>query len=289
MSVNRLIKNTAVGIGKFIPDKLYLSIRYYTVFHKFINWKNPKSYNEKLQWMKIYDRNPEYTKLVDKEEVKKIVGEKIGNEHIIPTLAVWNNADEIDITDLPNQFVLKCTHDSGSVLICRNKAEFDIIAAKDHFRKKLIHTTYYGGREWAYKDVKPRIIAEKYMEDGLGTGLKDYKFFCFDGEVKCLFIATDRGAEGTDVKFDFFDRDFKHLQFKHGHQNAPIMPQKPDSYEEMIAIAEKLSRGLRHVRVDLYNINGKIYFGELTFYHHCGFVPFDPEEWDYTFGSWIRL
>ena len=202
---------------------------------------------------------------------------------------MWDRFEDIDFSSLPDQFVLKCTHDSGSVVIVRNKKNFDKEGARKHFNACLKRDCFHGGREWAYKNVRPRIIAERFMIDDSGIGLKDYKFFCFNGEVKALFIATDRGVKGTDVKFDFFDENFKHLPFKHGHENASITPPKPEHFDEMKAIAEKLSKGMRHVRVDLYNINGKIYFGELTFYHHCGFVPFDPEEWDYTFGSWLSL
>ena len=288
-NTNRFIKSIAYSLGRFIPDKMYLKIRYWITFHKVLNLKNPQTYNEKLQWMKLYDRNPLYTKLVDKYEVKDYVASVIGSEHLIPTLGVWERFDDIDFSKLPEQFVLKCTHDSGSVLICRDKKSLKLDEAKKHFKKCLRTKEYNGGREWAYKKVKPRIIAEKYMGDESGTGLKDYKFFCFNGKVKALFIATDRGVEGTDVKFDFFDEEFNHLPVKHVHENACNQPQKPDKFDEMKLIAEKLSNGMRHVRVDLYNIEGKIYFGELTFYHHCGFVPFEPNEWDYVFGSWMPL
>lgn len=276
-------------MGRIIPDKLYLMIRYSMTFHKKLDLKNPITYNEKLQWMKLYDRNMLYKKIVDKYEVKKYIADQIGNEFIIPTLGLWDKYEDIDFKHLPDQFVLKCTHDSNSVLICRNKDKFDSEAAEKHFAKCLKHSEFYGGREWAYKDVKSRIIAEPYMEDDSGTGLKDYKFFCFDGKVKALFIATDRGAPGTDVKFDFYDENFIHLPFKHGHENAKVMPEKPQYFEKMKELAEKLSKGFRHVRIDLYNVNGQIYFGEMTFYHHCGFVPFTPEEWDYTFGNWIEI
>lgn len=283
-----IVKNNIKNFLSFLPDETYLKLRYRATFHRKLNLKKPKTYNEKLQWMKIYDRNPLYNKLVDKYEVRSFVKERIGEEHLIPCLGVWDKFEEIDFDKLPEQFVIKCTHDSGSVYICHGKEKIDKFFLKKRFDKALIDNQYLGGREWAYKDVKGRIIAEKYMVDESGVGLKDYKFFCFDGVVKSMFIATDRGVEGQDVKFDFFDREFNHLPFKHGHENATTIPQKPDGYEEMILLAEKLSKGLRHVRVDLYNINGKIYFGEMTFYHHCGFVPFTPEEWDYTFGSWIK-
>lgn len=284
---NKVIRGIADTAGKMLPDKTYLDIRYRLTFHRPINWTNPQTYNEKLQWMKVYDRDPLYTKLVDKYEVRSYIADKLGEEYLIPCLGVWDRFDDIDFSKLPDQLVLKCTHDSGSVLIIRDKNNFNKEEAKKHFSACLKRDSYHGGREWAYKDVKPRIIAEAFMIDDSGIGLKDYKFFCFNGEMKSMFIATDRGVVGTDVKFDFFDKDFNHLPFRHGHENAKVIPSKPEGYEEMIEVAERLSKGLRHVRVDLYNINGRIYFGELTFYHHCGFVPFDPEDWDYTFGSWL--
>ncbi len=277
------------GMLKWIPDKMYLKLRYRAAFHKKLNLKNPQTYNEKLQWMKLYDRNPLYNKLVDKYDVREFIKERIGEEHLIPAYGVWDKFDDINFDELPDEFVLKCTHDSGSVFICKDKSKIDKAWLKAKFEKALKGNQYHGGREWAYKDVKGKIVAEKFMVDESGYELKDYKFFCFDGEVKAMFIATDRGVEGEDVKFDFFDENFNHLPFKHGHENAKVTPLKPEGFEEMKEIAKVLSKGLRQVRVDLYNINGKIYFGEMTFYHHCGFVPFEPEEWDYTFGSWIDI
>ncbi|MBQ4515409.1 MAG: glycosyl transferase [Clostridia bacterium] len=287
------MKNTAKlqikNLLKWIPDKAYLNLRYMLAFHKKLNLKNPQTYNEKLQWMKLYDRNPLYNQLVDKYDVRSFIKDRIGEEYLIPAYGVWDSFDEVDFDSLPEEFVLKCTHDSGSVYICRDKSKNDKEWLKNRFNEALKGNQYHGGREWAYKDVKPRIVAEKFMADDSGTGLKDYKFFCFNGEVKAMFIATERNVEGKDVKFDFFDENFNHLPFKHGHENAKETPKKPEGFEEMKEIAKKLSQGLRHVRVDLYNINGKIYFGEMTFYHHCGFVSFEPNEWDYKFGSWIDL
>ena len=240
--------------------------------------------------MKLYDRNPLYTKLVDKYEVRDYVSSLIGEEHLIPLLGVYNSFENIDFEKLPNAFVMKCTHDSGSVIVCKDKKQLDYKSVKKHFDYCLKKgDSFYGGREWAYKNVKPRIVVEKFMVDDSAVGLKDYKFFCFNGVVKAMFIATDRGIEGKDVKFDFFDVNFEHLDLKHGHDNAPVTPKKPPQYEEMIRIAEILSRGLKQVRIDLYNINGRIYFGEFTLYHHCGFVPFSPEKWDTIFGSWLDL
>ena len=277
------------GFINWINDETYLRIAYRIAMGKKLDLKNPQSYNEKLQWLKLYDRKPVYTMMVDKQAVKEYVANLIGEEYIIPTLGVWDNADEIDFSKLPDQFVLKCTHDSGGLVICTDKSKLNIAQAKSKLNGCLKHNFFWGQREWPYKDVKPRIIAEKYMVDESGTELKDYKFFCFDGEPKAMFIATDRSNPKEETKFDFFDMDFNHLPFTNGHPNSTKEIKKPDGFDEMKELATKLSKGMPHVRVDLYNINGKLYFGELTFSHWSGLVPFVPEEWDYKFGSWIKL
>jgi hypothetical protein len=221
--------------------------------------------------------------------VKKYISAKIGNEYVIPTLGIWDKFDDIDFDKLPDQFVLKCTHDSGGIVICTDKSNFNVNSAKRKIEKSLKFNFFYIAREWAYKSVKPRIIAEMYMMDESGLELKDYKFFCFNGEVKALFIATDRNTKNEETKFDFYDINFNHLPIRHGHPNAIKPIDKPFGFEKMIEIASILSKNIPHVRVDLYNINGKIYFGEFTFFHHAGFVAFEPDEWDYIFGNWIQL
>ncbi|MBQ7410444.1 MAG: glycosyl transferase [Clostridia bacterium] len=280
-------------LGRFIKgdvekDKKYLKILYKFIMKKECDFDSPKTYNEKLQYLKLYNRNPLYTKLVDKFEVKEYVKKIIGEEYIIPTLGVWDSFDEINFEELPEQFVLKCTHDSGGLVIVTDKSKFDKKKAKRKIEHCLKRNYFYNNREWPYKDIKPRIIAEKYMVDESGYELKDYKFFCFDGKAKSMFIATDRSAD-TETCFDFYDMDFNHLPFTNGHPNATKLINKPDKFEEMIKISELLSKDLIHARVDLYNINGKIYFGEITFFHWSGLVPFVPEEWDYKFGEWIQL
>lgn len=287
--VLRFILDKSTIINHSITDKTYLKIMYRAHFGKNLNLKNPQTYNQKLQWLKLYDRNPIYTTLVDKYLVKEYVKDLLGEEYIIPTLGVYDSFDEINFSELPDQFVLKTTHDSGGVVICENKESFDISAAKIKLDNCLKESFFYYGREWPYKNVKPRIIAEKYMVDESGYELKDYKFFCFDGVAKSMFIASDRGFEDIETKFDFYDMDFNHLSFTNGHPNSNNKIQKPKSLDKMKLLAERLSGNLPHVRVDFYDINGRIYFGEMTFFHWSGFVPFEPEEWDYTFGSWIKL
>ena len=273
---------------KWFSDKQFLKIVFRECIGTELNLEDPKTFSEKLQWLKLYDRNPEYTKMVDKYEAKKYVADIIGEEYIIPTLAVYNNTSEIDLDALPDKFVLKCTHDSGSVAICKDKKTFQKREAFAMLEKGLSKNYFWQNREWPYKNVKPRIIAETYMEDIETQELRDYKFFCFDGKVKALFIAEDRQGD-EETKFDFFDADFHHLDIRNGHPNAKTPPAKPLSFEKMKEMAEKLSQGIPHLRVDFYEANGKIYFGELTFSHWSGFTPFEPEEWDLKFGEWLHL
>lgn len=268
-------------------DRRYLQWEYFLGMKKILNLKTPLTFNEKIQWMKLYDRNPLYTTLVDKATVKDYIVEVMGNDDIIiPTIGIWDRFDDINFEKLPDSFVLKTTHDSGGVIVCPEKLKLDIEAARKKLEKSLAHNYYLEHREWPYKHVRPRIIAEKYLVDESGTELKDYKFFCFNGEPKMLFIATDRPF---DTRFDFFDIDFNHLPFTQGHPHAIKPIEKPRNFEKMIEIARQLSKGLNQVRVDLYNVDGKIYFGELTFAHFSGNVPFKPAIWDRTIGDWWTL
>lgn len=296
-SIFKLLKNPAkivhifdkLGVSRAIPDKAYLKLKYRSAFGRKLNLKDPKTYNEKLQWIKLYDRRPEYTVMVDKYEVKKYVAERIGDEYIIPTLGVWDKVEDIDFDSLPNQFVLKCTHDSGGLVICQDKSLLDVEAAKKKLRKSLKRNFYYAYREWPYKNVKPRIIAEEYMEDSSIGELRDYKFYCFDGTAAVMFVASDRHNANDGLKYDFYDMNFEHLDLRQGRPNSTEEIKKPQTFEKMREIAETLSKGIPQVRVDFYEVNGKLYFGELTFFDSAGLTPFDPEEWDYTFGEWIKL
>lgn len=273
--------------GKWMDDQSFIKWEYFSGMGKFPNIEHPTTYNEKLQWLKLNDIHEEYSLIVDKYEAKKYVAEKIGEEYIIPTLGIYDSFDEINFDQLPNQFILKSTHDSGGTVICTNKSIWDKKAARKKIEKSLRNNYFYEHREYPYKNIKPRIIAEQYMVDESGSELKDYKFFCFDGKCKMLFIATDRSI--GDVKFDFYDTEFNHLPFVQGHPWATQEIKKPKGFVKMIELAEKLGKGFPHVRVDLYDINGKIYFGELTFFHFSGNVPFVPAEWDYKIGEWLKL
>ena len=280
--IKKLLKNPIIAaevlmhsrLMRIFPDKAFLKMAYRTYLRKKLNLDNPTTFNEKLQWLKLNDRKPEYTVYVDKYLVREHIKNTIGEQYLIPLLGV----------------VLKCNHNSGrGMCICTDKSKIDINKVKKGLKKGLKENYYLSGREWPYKNVPRRIIAEKYMVDESGYELKDYKFFCFDGEVKALFIATDRGSKTEETKFDFYDAEFNHLPFTNGHPNANKEIKKPQSFEEMKRLAEVLSKGIPQVRVDFYDINGKVYFGELTVSHWSGFVPFVPEEWDYTFGSWIDI
>lgn len=276
-------------IGRLLPDEVFLRLQYKRLLGRSLNLENPTTYTEKLQWLKLHDRNPIYTELVDKLSVRDFVVERIGAEHLIPLIGVWDRVEEINFDELPSKFVLKCTHDSGGVVICRDKNLLNKKETERKLKKSLSTNYYYLGREWPYKHVRPRIIAETYMEDETSSYLKDYKFFCFDGKPKALFVATDRGVPGEEVKFDFFDMDWNKLNIINGHPNAVKTPSKPSNFKELFNIAAALSNGLSHVRVDLYSINGRVYFGEMTLHHFSGLVPFEPDSWDNTFGSWLRL
>lgn len=277
------------GFFNWMSDEVYLKLVYRILMGKKLNLDNPQTFNEKIQWLKLYDRRPEYTQMVDKCEAKKYVASIIGEEYIIPTLGVWDRFEDIDFDSLPNQFVLKCTHDSGGLVICHDKSKLDIAAARKKITSCLKHNYFWGMREWPYKNVKPRIIAEKYMVDESGYELKDYKIFSFNGFARAMFIATDRSLRDEETKFDFFDMDFKHLPFTNGHPNAEREIRCPKSFEQMKYLAGELSKGIPQVRVDFYDINGQVYFGELTFAHWSGMVPFEPEVWDKKFGDWIKL
>lgn len=283
-----------------MDDEKYLKMIWRVKFGTKLNLDNPKTFTEKLQWLKLYDRKPEYTNLVDKYEVKKIVAEKIGEQYIIPTLGLWNNVDEIDWESLPQQFVLKTTHgsDSGGVVICKNKNEFDRNAAIKKLSKSMRGDVYKTLREWPYKDINKRILAEAYLSDIQNADkqqstrdeqeqLKDYKFYCFGGEPKFMLIASNRF---TSHNFNYYDMSFNKLPLTSAvGLQADVMFEKPMQFDEMKRIATILSQGFAHIRVDLYCSGGKVYFGELTFFDSSGYDDFSSEEWNKKCGDWIKL
>lgn len=273
---------------RLLPDAVYLKLVYRARIGRPLNLNSPKGFNEKLQWLKLYDRNPLYTKLVDKAEVKPWVAERIGWEHVVPTLGVWDSFDDIDFGALPERFVLKCTHDSGGLAICRDLSTFDMAAARRKIERSLANNYFWSGREWPYKDVRPRIIAEEYLDPaGEQVGLTDYKVMCFGGQARCEFTCTGR-ADGN-LHVDFFDTEWNHMPFTRHYPNADVPPEAPERLKDMVAMAERLSEGVPFVRVDFYEVAGQYYFGEMTFYPGSGMEEFDPERWDEELGSWIEL
>lgn len=254
---------------------------------KKLNLDTPKTYNEKLQWLKLNDRNPLYTRLVDKYEVRKHVAALIGEQYLVPIEGVYNNFDEIDFSKLPKRFVLKCTHDSGGLVVCTDKNCLDLSIARRKINSCLKKNYYHHGREWPYKHVKPRIICEHFIETHDGNPPRDYKIFCFNGEPKFLFVASDRGR-GT--KFDFFDMNWNKYPLKQHYPNSDYIIEKPKQWDDMIRCARILSKGFPHVRVDFYiDVNERVLFSELTFSHFSGGEKFEPDYYDEYFGRYLTL
>ena len=269
-------------LGRFLPDSFYLKRRYRLSTGKPLDLSSPKGFNAKLQWLKLHDHNDSYHMMADKASVKKLVKDRIA---VIPTIGKWDCPEQIDFDSLPDQFVLKCTHDSGSAIICRDKAAFDRDKALRSLTRALEFKYWRRDREWAYKGIRPAVIAEPFM----GENIPDYKFFCFSGEPKFMFIATERSSKTEETKFDFFDMDFRHIDVRNGHPNAPVPPSRPANWEKMKSLAALLSKDIPHVRVDFYEIDGEVFFGEYTFYHWSGLMPFDPESFDELAGSYLEL
>lgn len=294
-AIHLLINNKSMFVAQIIrrlcflfSDETYLKLLYkYQMGHK-LDLTNPKYFTEKIQWLKLYDRNDYYTRIVDKFEVKSIVSSIIGEDKIIPTIGVWNNVDEIDWKTMPNKFVLKTTFGGGSdgVFICKDKNTLDIKQITRGIKRAMKTNPYLRLREWPYKNVPKRIIAETYIEE-LSGDLRDYKFYCFGGEPKVLLIASNRY---TTHNFDYFDMDFNRLNITSAMgKNNPNITTAPATFEEMKYIAKELSKGYPHIRIDLYSCNNNIYFGEMTLYDSSGFDNLNSDEWNLRFGSWINL
>lgn len=275
------------GHLRFLNDKNYIKLMFWCKFGKKLDLQNPQSFDEKIQWLKLYDRNPKFTELVDKYKVKDYVSKIIGEQYIIPTLGIWEDFEDIPFDKLPNQFVLKCTHDSGGVVFCKDKTTFDIKKAKKIINKSLKRNYYWVGREWPYKNVLPKIIAEPLMTDESGTELKDYKVFNFNGQPKVIqvdfgrFVCHKRNL--YDTKWNYIPAEILYPT------DANMKIPKPESLTELLTLAKKLSKDFIHVRTDFYIINNKIYFGELTFLHGAGYESFRPEKFGQLMGKWLHL
>ena len=284
----KFIESLLFRVGLFLPDKLFLKVWYHNRMGYWMDFNNPQTFNEKLQWLKLYNRKHIYTTMVDKYAVKKYVADIIGDEHIIPNLGVWKNFNDIDFKKLPNQFVLKCTHDSGGIVICKDKSKFDITTAKKKIEQSLKTDFYKLGREWPYKNVPKLIMAEKYMVDKKTEELRDYKFFCFNGIVKFFKIDFDRF---TNHRANYYSLDGELQQF--GEVMCPPdfsrELEMPKNLLKMINLAEKLSLGIPFLRVDFYEVDSIVYFGEMTFFPNSGQCKFTKDKWDFRLGQMINL
>lgn len=277
------------GFYKYLSDEAFLKKSFKINMKKELNLENPTTFTEKIQWLKLYDRREIYCQMVDKYEAKKYVAAIVGDAYIIPTIGIWDKVEEIPFEKLPNQFVLKCTHDCGGSIICKDKSMFDVASAKKKLSRCMRRNYFWNGREWPYKNVRPRIICEQYMEDNCTKELRDYKFYAFDGEVKFMLVVSDRQNPNEETKFDFYDMNFNHLNIKQGCPNSKKNLEKPGKFEVMCKLAEELSKGFPMLRADLYEVNGKVFFGELTLSPYSGMHPFEPEVWDRKFGEYIKL
>ena len=270
-------------------DKSYLKLLFWITYNKKLNLSNPKTFNEKINWLKLFDRKDIYTTMVDKYLAKDYVANIIGREYIIPTIGVYNSFDEIDINKLPDEFVIKNNHDSGNVFICKNKKNFNFIIAKRKLSKSLKKDFYYINREWPYKNIKHKIIIEKYMKDINSDDLTDYKFYCFNGEPKYLYVSNGL-SDHTKTKMDFLDINYNRAIFgRKDYKHFEKIPPKPKNYSKMIELAKILSKDIPFLRVDFYEVNKKIYFGELTFSPCGGFMKFYPSDWDEKLGDMLDL
>ena len=274
-------------ILRILPDKAYVSLQYWYLTKRKLNLNNPTRYNEKLQWLKLYDHKPEYTTFVDKYLVKEYVSKKIGDKYIIPTIGVWEDARKIDFDKLPDKFVLKCNHDSKSVFICKDKSKFDKELAVEKLNQGLKRNHFTYGREWPYKNVKPVVMAEKYMEDESG-GLQDYKVMCFNGVPK--LIQFHQGRFTNHYTHDIYDVNWVHQDFNQkGEVYSEVLREKPEFLEEMLDLSEKLAKDVPHLRVDWYYVDHQLYFGELTFFDASGYLDFEPDKYNEIIGKWIKL
>lgn len=284
------MNNKVAKILSLIPDSLYLHMRYRSHTGKWLNLKNPKRFNEKLQWLKLYNRKPEYTVMVDKYLVREHIKNTIGEEYLIPLLGVWDSVDDIDFDALPDKFVIKCNHNSGEgMYICKDKSKIDVKKVKADLKRGLEQDYYLCDREWPYKNVPRKIVAEEFLDDGSGKGLNDFKFLCFNGEPSIILVCAERfSKEG--LKENFYDTSWNHLPFKRPNlPNTEYEIKAPNKLDEMIDLAGILSQGIPFCRIDFYDVNDKVYFGEITFFPASGYGKFEPDKYDFVLGEKIKL
>ena len=280
------LKKCAKACTRILSDKAYVTLNFLRRLHRLPNLKDPSTFNEKLQWLKLYDHNPMYTQMADKLAMRSYVEKKIGPGHTVPVLGVWNSFDEIDFDSLPDRFVLKCNNDSGHFVICRDKDALDKAQARRRISEGLKENYYYQNREWVYRDIVPKVFAEQYLHQEGEQNLWDYKFFCFNGEPKIMYMEKEASETKTEAFFDM-DRNFLDLEMDDPRPSVP--PELPSCFDEMKTLAGKLSAVIPFLRVDFLFAGGTVYVGELTFFHCGGFAPVKPEAWDKKLGDWIRL
>lgn len=289
IKIKTILYATLIRLSPLIGDKLYIKLKYRLFMERKCNLKHPSLFQEKLQWIKIHDRKAIYHKMVDKIEVKEFISERVGNEYVIPTIGIWNSFDDIDFNVLPDEFIIKNSYDSGSYFICTNKSNLN----KDDLSKKLNISNqkdyYIYSREWPYKGLQHRIIAEPLLHDDKCPYLRDYKFFTFNGEPKFFYVTSDRGS-ATGLKEDFFDINGNLMDLNQkGYYNNPKTPELPKNLEKMISFSRILAKDTYHLRVDFYEIHDRLYVGEMTFFDGGGFCPFTPEKYNKILGDWIKL
>ena len=282
----RIHVNTKLGLYKGMSDEDYLRMLFKADMGYDLNLDDPRTFCEKLQWLKLHDRRDEYTIMADKYLSKKYVADKVGQQYVVPLLGVWDRFSDIDFDALPDQFVLKCNHDSGTVIICRDKSKLDMDRAGKELEKSLGTSYFVFNREWPYKNISPKIIAEEYLSQGDDDCLWDYKFFCFNGEPRIMYMEKEASESKTEA---FFDMGQNYLDLEMDDPRPDVPTQLPECFDLMRSLAEKLSEGIPFLRVDFFFINGQIYVGELTFYHQSGLTKMKPEIWDLKLGQWIRL
>lgn len=275
-------------IFRLMPDEAYLKLIYRCEMGRKLNLTSPNTYNEKLQWLKLKDRRPEYKTYADKYAVREYLRQTVGEDYLIPLIAVYDRVDEIEWDALPAQFVLKCTHASGTNIICTDKNRLDIETAKRQLNRWMQRDYYWHGREWQYKNMRPRIICEKYLADESDFELKDYKFHCFNGEPKIATVVLNRFQEGG-PNGNFYDMAWNLLPFYQHYPPSTSNVPKPKNFEKMKEIACKISEGLLYIRIDYYEAAGQLYMGELTLHPASGWLGFIPESADGLVGSWLEL
>lgn len=277
------------GLLNWMPDELYIKIQFKLAMGYWPDLKAPKTFNEKLQWLKLHDRNPLYTTLVDKYAVREYIAKTLGEEYLIPLVGgPWKNADEIDFDALPEQFVLKCNHDSGGVIVCKDKSKLDIEKVRAMLNKRLRTNYYFANREWPYKGVKPCIFAEQFLEESSTEEIRDYKFWAFSGKAKFLYVCTERNTT-QGLRTTFFDLDWNPMPITRHYLASEKILDRPKCLQAMIELTERLSKDLPFARIDLYEVGSEAKFGEVTLYPGVGMKKFDPPEWDAKIGSWLEL